>query len=126
MTPLIILFVATFPIVVNTQPGQIALMMFFLLLFLFVIRHNMTLAELVLALNSAGSQPTAIVVLIIGCVMLKICKDAGLDPTVAGTIIGVAGNMLTNQFAKQHTETKTDSSGNETKEVKTDSSIPKE
>lgn len=56
----------------------------------------------VTALNAIASSPLAIVVLTIGCVMLILCKKWGIDTTIAGGIIGVAGNMLTTNVTKAH------------------------
>jgi ABC-type uncharacterized transport system permease subunit len=66
-------------------------------------RSDKQIQSIVSALNSVGSQPTAIAVLLIGCVMIVVCKRNGIDPTIAGGIIGVASNMLTSMFSKQHT-----------------------
>lgn len=76
---------------------------------------KMSIPETITALNSVGSQPTALLVLVIGCMMLIECKLYGLDATIAGGIIGVASNMLTNMFAKSHT----DSTGKTTVDVGT-------
>lgn len=69
------------------------------------IRTKPDLPTFIGAINSVGSSPTAITVMMIGCVMLVMCKQYGLDSTIAGGIIGVASNRLTTQFSKSHTDT---------------------
>lgn len=54
------------------------------------------------ALNSINSQIIALTVLLIGCTMVVVCKRNGIDPTIAGGVIGVASNMLTNMFTKHN------------------------
>jgi len=56
--------------------------------------------SLINAINSVGSQVIAMFVLVIGCVMIIVCKRNGIDPTIAGGIVGCAINMLTNMFVK--------------------------
>lgn len=89
-------------------PGIYFFMLLGIVFLVQIIRNNMSLADTISAFNSVGSQPTALIVLSIGCYMLIMCKEHGLDPTVAGGIIGVSSNMLTNQFVKQHNETNSD------------------
>lgn len=52
----------------------------------------------VVAVNSVGSQPFALVVMVIGFWMLVQSKKAGIDTTIAGAVIGVASNMLQAQI----------------------------
>jgi hypothetical protein len=59
--------------------------------------------KFVTALNAISSQPWAICILLIGCGMLIACKKWGVDTTIAGGIIGIAGNMLTSTVSKTHT-----------------------
>lgn len=61
------------------------------------------LQRLVVALNSVGSQPTALVVLWTGCLMYFGSKHFGLDVSVPAGIVGAAINMLTG-----HTSIKTE------------------
>ena len=68
------------------------------LLTILIFRTKADLPTFITALNSVGEQPTAIVVIIIGCVMLVMCKEFGMDSTIAGGIIGVGSNMLQNKF----------------------------
>ena len=49
-------------------------------------------------LNHVADQWMAIVVIVVGCVMLVMCKEYGLDSTIAGGIIGVGSNMLQNKL----------------------------
>lgn len=81
------------------------IIVFFLLmnLTLVVFRTKGDLPTFIAALNSIGSQTVALIVLVVGCVMLVVCKLYGLDSTIAGGIIGVASNMLTNIFKESHT-----------------------
>ena len=58
---------------------------------------NGALMRLVMAFNALGSQPIAIMVLIIGCTMIIACRVYGVDTTIAGGVIGCAVNMLTSQ-----------------------------
>jgi uncharacterized MnhB-related membrane protein len=58
--------------------------------------------DIVDALNSINSQVIAVIVLLIGCTMVVVCKRNGIDPTIAGGVIGVASNMLTNMFTKHN------------------------
>ena len=44
------------------------------------------------------TQVVALIVLVIGCIMLVVCKKNAIDTTVAGGIIGVASNMLTSLY----------------------------
>jgi hypothetical protein len=60
--------------------------------------------KFVTALNSISSQPLAIIVLCIGCWMLVVSKKLGIDTTISGGIIGIAGNMLQATVTKTHTE----------------------
>ena len=80
------------------------------------IRTKPDLPMFIESMNSVGAQPTGVFVLVVGCVMLVVCKTYALDSTIAGGIVGCGINMLTNQFTKQHT----DSAGNTT----TDTTIP--
>lgn len=59
------------------------------------------------SLNSVNSQIIAILVLIIGCIMIIECKRNGIDPTIAGGIVGVASNMLTNLYVKRNNNNQT-------------------
>ncbi len=72
----------------------------FVMLVMVMWRAPDTLPNTIAAFNSIGSSPMAIVVLVIGCMMLIECKAYGLDPTIAGGIIGVASNMLTSMIPK--------------------------
>jgi hypothetical protein len=96
---------------------QISLFMVLIIFAIMIIRGKTDLPQFIGAINSVGSQPTAITVMMIGCIMLVMCKIYGLDSTIAGGIIGVASNMLTNMFVKTHT----DNAGNKSQ----DSEIPK-
>lgn len=69
-----------------------------MLLTILIWRSKADLTTFIAALNSVGEQPTAIVVILIGCTMLVMCKEYGLDSTIAGGIIGVGSNMLQNKF----------------------------
>lgn len=84
----------------NVNPIILILALGWLLFAAYIFRQNPTFSNVVLTLNSVGNQPTALIVLTMGCYMLIECKERGIDPTVAGSIIGVAANMLTNQFIK--------------------------
>jgi hypothetical protein len=88
-------------------PGAIFLFLIFVLLFIFIFKHGLTFEGLVSTANTLGSQPMAILVLIIGVAMLKICHDIQVDTNVAAGVIGCALGLLNNQFAKQHSETTT-------------------
>lgn len=79
-------------------PFQFFFLGLFLLAALIVARSKPTIQDMIMAVNSVGSQPTAIIVLVIGCIMLIESKQYGLDATVAGTIIGYGGNMLQSQL----------------------------
>ena len=68
------------------------------------IRTKPDLPTFIGAINSVGAQPTGITVLLIGCVMLVLCKTYSLDSTIAGGIVGCGINMLTNQFSKTHVD----------------------
>jgi hypothetical protein len=61
----------------------------------------------VTALNAIGSQVTAQNVLIIGCIMCIVSKHYGLDNSIGAGIIGAAINMLTQDFKKTQTDSKT-------------------
>ena len=65
------------------------------------------------SLNAVNSQVIALIVLFTGCTMVVVCKRNGIDPTIAGGVIGVASNMLTNMFTK-HSETNTKTSTEQT------------
>lgn len=52
----------------------------------------------IVSINSIGSQPFALIVMIIGFWMLVQSKKAGIDTTIAGAVIGVASNMLQAQI----------------------------
>lgn len=79
-------------------PFQFFFLGLFILAALIVARSKPTIQDMIMAVNSVGSQPTAIIVLVIGCIMLIESKQYGLDATVAGTIIGYGGNMLQSQL----------------------------
>lgn len=83
---------------------QISLFIVLVIFAIMIFRGKTDLPQFISSINSVGSQPTAITVLIIGCVMLVMCKIYGLDSTIAGGIIGVSSNMLTNMFVKSHTD----------------------
>lgn len=55
------------------------------------------LQNFVEAINSIADKPWALLVMCIGFAMLVSCKKWGIDTTIAGGVIGVASNMLTNQ-----------------------------
>lgn len=91
-------------------PGTIFLGLIFVLLFIFIFKNGLTFEGLISTANTLGSQPMAILVLVIGIVTLKICKDVGVDTNLAAGIIGCALGLLNNQFAKQHIESSTTNS----------------
>ena len=67
--------------------------------FLFFLKfQGLSFQEFVITLNAVGTQPFALIVLIIGFWMLVVCKTTGIDTTIAGGVIGVASNMLTSQL----------------------------
>jgi hypothetical protein len=84
-------------------PGSIFLILIFLMLFLFILKNGLTFQSLVAAANTLGSQPMALLVLVIGLISVKICHDIGENTNIAAGIIGCALGLLNNQFAKQHT-----------------------
>ena len=75
-----------------------------------------TLGEFVATLNVVGTQPFALIVLVIGFWMLVVCKSTGIDTTIAGGVIGVASNMLQSQLKEANH--KTPNSASDTPEVK--------
>ncbi len=73
----------------------------FVALFVFlVIKTKADLPTFITSLNSIGAQATGLTVLVVGCVMLVLCKQYDLDSTIAGGIVGCGINMLTNQFSR--------------------------
>lgn len=96
----------------------IAMVLTFLLLYV-TIRTNCDLPTLVKSLNTLGAQPTGITVLTIGCVMLVLCKQYGLDPTIAGGIIGCGTTTLLNQFSKHPSDLPPGSVSSDTSVVQT-------
>lgn len=92
-----------------------------LLIFILIFTKRIDFQGFIATVNSVGSQPTAITVLFVGCIMLVECKKNGIDPTIAGGIIGVASNMLTNMFVKSHTE---QPSGKSTQDIGTVPATP--
>jgi hypothetical protein len=68
---------------------------------LIVLRTKADFNSFIEGLNRLEEQPTAILVLLIGCAMLCVSKKFNLDSTVAGTIIGVGSNMLQNKFKSE-------------------------
>ncbi len=59
--------------------------------------QGLSYQEFIAATNVIGTQPFALVVLIVGFWMLLDCKTYGIDTTVAGGVIGCGINMLTGQ-----------------------------
>jgi len=86
------------------HPFAIVSFIFVLLFASIVIRSKPDLPTFIAAMNSVGAQPTALVTLLIGCVMLILCKTYSLSTDIAAGIIGCGINMLTNQFSKAHTD----------------------
>ena len=82
-------------------PFQYFFLGMFVLLLVTIVRSKPTIQEVITAANTIGNNPTAILVLVIGCIMLIESKINGLDSTVAGTIIGYGGNMLQSQIKDQ-------------------------
>jgi hypothetical protein len=69
------------------------------LFFLLALRHlKLDFPTFVTSVNSIGSQPFALIVMVIGFWMLIQSKKAGIDTTIAGAVIGVASNMLQAQI----------------------------
>lgn len=67
--------------------------------FLTMLRHlKLDFPTFVTSVNSIGSQPFALIVMVIGFWMLIQSKKAGIDTTIAGAVIGVASNMLQAQI----------------------------
>lgn len=72
------------------------------------LRHtDSVLMRLVMAFNTLGNQPLALIVLCIGCLMVIACKIYSIDTTIAGGVIGCAVNMLTNPHRTAHIEIET-------------------
>lgn len=70
----------------------------FVFVFLFcwvVIRSKTDVHGLIGSLNSLGDQWTALIVICVGCVMLLLAKQYGIDNTVAGGIVGAGLGILT-------------------------------
>lgn len=66
---------------------------------LFFLRFaGLSYADFIRTTNTIGTQPFALIVLIIGFWMLVCCKVYGIDTTIAGGVIGVASNMLQSQI----------------------------
>jgi hypothetical protein len=86
------------------HPFAIVSFIFVLLFASIVLRSKPDLPTFIAAMNSVGAQPTALVTLLIGCVMLILCKSYSLSTDIAAGIIGCGINMLTNQFSKVHTD----------------------
>lgn len=67
--------------------------------FLFFLKSlKLDFPSFITAINSVGSQPFALIVMIIGFWMLIESKKYGIDTTIAGAVIGVASNMLQAQL----------------------------
>lgn len=84
-------------------PGSIFMFLLFVLLFVFIFKHGLTFENLVSTANTLGSQPMALLVLVIGIISMRLFPDSN----VSAGIIGCALGLLNNQFAKQHSETTT-------------------
>ena len=69
------------------------------LLVFFIVKNKMTLDDVVNGLNKIGAQPTALLVMIIGCAAFKISHDLHADTNVAAGIIACAIGLLNKQFA---------------------------
>jgi len=70
----------------------------FVFVFLFcwvVIRSKTDVHGLIGSINSLGDQWTALIVICVGCVMLLLAKQYGIDNTVAGGIVGAGLGILT-------------------------------
>jgi hypothetical protein len=90
--------------------------------FLFFLKfQGLSFQEFVITLNAVGTQPFALIVLIIGFWMLVVCKTTGIDTTIAGGVIGVASNMLTSQLKEASLHL---SQGSSTQDSKTLNSPP--
>lgn len=75
-------------------------MIFRLFLIICVAWAARDVSRFVAALNAIGPQPTALMVLGTGFLMLVVSKWYGIDTSVAGGVIGAAINMLTGQPKK--------------------------
>ncbi len=81
----------------------------FVLIFLFsyvVIRSKTDVHGLIGSMNSLGDQWTALIVIAIGCVMLLLAKQYGIDNTVAGGIVGAGLGVLTKKTVPTSPEEK--------------------
>lgn len=74
---------------------------FMIILTVLVYRTKGDLPAFIDAINHLGDQWMAIIVISVGCIMLVMCKEFGLDSTIAGGIIGVGSNMLQNRIKDQ-------------------------
>lgn len=79
------------------HPAQVLFVVVLLGLF-FLKYQGLTYQQFITTTNTIGTQPFALVVLIIGFWMLVCCKTYGIDTTIAGGVIGVASNMLQSQI----------------------------
>lgn len=85
--------------VVNVMNHPAAVLFIVSCIFLFFLKfQGLTFQEFVITLNAVGTQPFALIVLVIGFWMLVVCKSTGIDTTIAGGVIGVASNMLQSQI----------------------------
>jgi len=81
----------------------------FVFVFLFcwvVIRSKTDVHGLIGSINSLGDQWTALIVICIGCVMLLLAKQFGIDNTVAGGIVGAGLGILTKKSVPTSPEEK--------------------
>jgi len=69
-----------------------------LIAFLFMLKFlDTTYENFVKTTNSIGIPFLAILVLVLGFWMLIVCKEKGIDTTVAGSVLGVGATMLQSQ-----------------------------
>ncbi len=79
------------------HPAQILFLVVCIFLF-FLKFQGLTYQQFITTTNTIGTQPFALIVLVIGFWMLVCCKTYGIDTTIAGGVIGVASNMLQSQI----------------------------
>lgn len=91
---------------------------FMIIMTVLVWRTKGDLPAFIDAINHLGDQWMAIIVISVGCLMLVMCKEFGLDSTIAGGIIGVGSNMLQNRIKDQA------NSQNTTQITTTSSTVP--